>query len=54
MGSTRSRTRLYQIGIANNFVEISLFLQVYGQVNGMWEEFEEGKNYDAFMVWKKE
>ena len=54
IGSSRSRTRLYQMGISNNYQEISMFLEIYGRCNGKWEVFERGKIYDAFMVWKKE
>jgi hypothetical protein len=53
MGSSKSSTRLYQIGISNNLAEVTKFLDVYGQVKGQWEVFEKGKNYDAFLVIKK-
>ena len=49
-GSTPSRTRLYQIGIASQYEEISSLLHVYGFVNNQWEEFRKGYNYEAFLV----
>ena len=49
-GSTPSRTRLYQIGIASQYEEISSLLYVYGFVNGQWEEFRKDYNYEAFLV----
>ncbi|MBX2922904.1 MAG: hypothetical protein KF746_11970 [Chitinophagaceae bacterium] len=52
-GSTPSRTRLYQIGIANNFNEIEQMLIVYGFADGGWRKFERGVNYDAFLVARK-
>ena len=49
-GSTPSRTRLYQTGIASQYEEISSLLHVYGFVNGQWEGFRKGYNYEAFLV----
>lgn len=49
-GSTPSRTRLYQIGIASQYEEISLLLYIYGFINDQWEEFRKGCNYEAFLV----
>ena len=54
VGSTASRTRLYQIGIAKNIVEISDDFYVYGQINEEdWEDFTKNKNYLAFLIQKK-
>ena len=49
-GSTLSRTRLYQIGISANYDEIAPLLNVYGFINGQWEEFKRNRNYEAFLV----
>jgi hypothetical protein len=49
-GSTKSRTRLYQMGISNNLAVISQYLYIEGFLNGKWEPFEGGKNYEAFWV----
>jgi hypothetical protein len=52
-GSTPARTRLYQIGITLNWVEIDPLLQVYGFVNDQWQPFEKNTNYQAFFVMRK-
>jgi hypothetical protein len=53
VGISKSRTRLYQIGIANNLQEITKTFIVYGFINEKWQLFEKGKNYEAFLVRKK-
>lgn len=53
-GSTTSRTRLYQIGIKNYWIEISHFFTVKGYFRNGWEVFEPTKNYDAFTLSAKE
>jgi hypothetical protein len=52
-GSTRARTRLYQMGIAANWNEIQSLLDVLGFINGQWYPFEKNVNYEAFIVFKK-
>ncbi len=54
VGATKSRTRLYQIGISNNLEEIQRQLIVYGLKSGKWVEFERNQNYEAFLVRKKQ
>lgn len=49
-GSTESRTRLYQIGISNNWKDISQIFEVYGFIREKWEKFEKNVNYDAFLI----
>ena len=49
-GSTPSRTRLYQIGIATHYHEISSVLKIYGFINDEWESFRRNRNYEAFLV----
>ena len=53
VGSSKSRTRLYQIGISNNLVEISKTFNVYGFSTGKWTKFDKGNNYNAFLIRKK-
>lgn len=53
-GSTEARTRLYQIGIKNNWLEISHLFSVKGYYQDSWEPFESAKNYDAFYISTKE
>jgi hypothetical protein len=46
-GSTRARTRLYQIGINSNLNDESR-INVFGLKNGVWEPFRKSINYKAF------
>ncbi len=52
-GSTKARTRLYQIGISNNWAEISADFIVLGFKNEKWERFEKNIGYEAFLVKRK-
>ena len=52
-GSTSARTRLYQMEIANNLLEINKFFAIEGFINGEWEYFKHGKNYEAFLIQRK-
>jgi hypothetical protein len=52
-GSTPSRTRLYQIEIAKNLEEVSESFEIEGYINGSWEPFQRGRNYEAFLVRRK-
>ena len=53
IGSTKSRTRLYQIGISNNLGKANLDFEIYGSKNKAWELFRKGVSYDAFLVKRK-
>lgn len=52
-GSTPSRTRLYQTGIAKYYQYLSEEFEIYGQVEEDWQLFELGKNYLAFLAKRK-
>ncbi|MBX2923236.1 MAG: hypothetical protein KF746_13635 [Chitinophagaceae bacterium] len=52
-GSTPSRTRLYQMGIAAFYKKILLEFEVIGYVGGEWQIFENGVNYEAFLIKRK-
>jgi hypothetical protein len=53
-GSTNVRTRLYRMGITNNLAEIQEDFNVYGfSEKGIWDEFEIGEDYEAFLITKK-
>lgn len=52
-GSTPARTRLYQMGLAYNYVEIKDFLKIEGLVRDHWESFQLGINYKAFLITRK-
>ena len=49
-GTTKSRTRLYRIGITNNLEMIKMDFDVFGQRYDGWEVFRKGVDYDAFLV----
>lgn len=53
IGSTQSRTRLYQMGISANLNEIETIFDVLGYTDGGWEPFRKNVNYDAFLVQRK-
>jgi len=49
-GSTLSRTRLYQMGIARVWDEINQFFEIQGYINDTWQPFKQGVNYNAFLL----
>lgn len=53
VGSTPSRTRLYQMGINAHKEEIEEHFSIMGHRDDDWEEFKPGVNYDEFLVIKK-
>ncbi len=52
-GNTKSRTRLYRMGISNYYNEIVKHFDIYGLVNDIIKRFEIGVDYDAFLVKRK-
>jgi hypothetical protein len=52
-GSSRARTRLYRIGISNNLELIQADFEVFGLAGEHWEDFKKGREYDAFLVIRK-
>jgi hypothetical protein len=53
-GSTPARTRLYQIGIAANLIEIEKTLKIYGYTKtNKWQPFCKKVNFEAFFVLRK-
>ena len=53
-GSTVARSRLYRMGIANNLAEIRNDFTVFGfNTSEIWEEFVIDRNYEIFLVTKK-
>ena len=49
-GSTTSRTRLYQMGIAKVLHEIDQAFEIQGYTNNSWQPFQKGVNYSAFLL----
>jgi hypothetical protein len=52
-GSTTARTRLYQMGISHNLLEINLKFEIQGFFINHWEVLQPGRNYDAFLIRRK-
>ena len=52
-GSTKSRTRLYRMGIAKYFSEVSEDFEVLGERINDWEAFEKDVEYESFLVRRK-
>ena len=50
VGSTPSRTRLYQMGISKYWKEISHLFAIKGYRNSAWENFQQGTNYEGFLL----
>jgi len=53
-GSTKSRTRLYRIGISRFISEVNEDFEVFGEWNSNWETFRKNVEYEGFLVRKKE
>ena len=52
-GSNTARTRLYRRGITANIDEILADFEVYGLQNDLWQPFEKGEEYEAFLAKRK-
>ncbi len=52
-GSTKSRTRLYRMGITKYIDDIKQEFLVFGLRNGEWEDFTVEVDYTAFVVRRK-
>lgn len=52
-GSSPARTRLYQMKISDNWLEISGLICLYGYLDDDWVPFVPGRNYEAFQVRRK-
>jgi hypothetical protein len=52
-GSSKSRTRLYQINIAKYLPDINALFEIHGLFAGEWLPFCTGTNYAAFIAWRR-
>jgi hypothetical protein len=52
-GSTKSRTRLYRMGISKYLDEIQQDFVIFGEIENGWEEFKKDVDYEAFFVKRK-
>ena len=49
-GTTKTRTRLYRIGISNNLELISENFLIFGQHDDHWQPFDKDVDFEAFFV----
>lgn len=49
-GQTSAKTKLYQMGINSNWHDIGQMFDVEGFIEGVWQPFENNKNYTAFLL----
>ena len=52
-GSSKSRTRLYRMGITKYLGEVENDYEIYGEKEDGWEEFKKNIDYEAFLVKRK-
>jgi hypothetical protein len=52
-GSTKSRTRLYRMGISKFLSEVYEDFEVLGERNNDWEVFQKDVEYESFLVKRK-
>ena len=52
-GSTKARTRLYRMGISKYLSEAKIDFEIYGQIDGKWQTFKKGVDYEGFLVKRK-
>jgi hypothetical protein len=53
IGSSKARTRLYRMGIANNLNDILQNFDVYGFIEDAWCRFDKNVDYNAFLIKRK-
>jgi len=49
-GNTKSRTRLYRMGITKYLDEVKQDFEIYGELEDGWEKFRKDIEYEAFLV----
>lgn len=52
VGSTLSRTRLYQIAINRYYEDFKVYFEIFGFKNSEFEVFQKNVNYESFLVRK--
>jgi len=52
-GSTKSRTRLYRMGITKFLSEVNEDFEVLGELSDDWEAFKKDVEYEGFLVRRK-
>ncbi len=52
-GSSKSRTRLYRMGIAKYLDEAKNDFEIFGETKEGWEDFNKNIDYEAFLLIRK-
>ena len=52
-GNTKSRTRLYRMGITKYLEEVQQDFEIFGELGEEWEESRKDIDYEAFLVKRK-
>lgn len=52
-GSTKSRTRLYRMGITRYLPIIQKDFDLYGEIDDEWLTFEKGVEYESFLAQRR-
>ena len=52
-GSTKSRTRLYRMGITKYLQEVNEDFEIFGENIDDWEGFRKDVDYDGFLIKRK-
>ena len=52
-GRTKSRTRLYRMGISKHLKEAEKDFYIFGSKNNSWEKFIRNVDYESFAILKK-
>ncbi|MFH1320718.1 MAG: hypothetical protein ABII90_08705 [Bacteroidota bacterium] len=52
-GSTKSRTRLYRMGITKYLSEVKNDFEIFGEINDGWKNFKKNIDYDGFLIKRK-
>lgn len=53
-GSSKSRTRLYRMGITKYLEDLQNDFEIYGELENGWDEFKKDIEYTAFLVKRKQ
>ncbi len=53
-GSTKTRTRLYRMGISKFLKEITQDFEILGELTDDWEDFNPNVEYEGFLVRRKQ
>lgn len=52
-GSTKSRTRLYRMGISKFLSAVEIDFEIFGELSHKWEQYRKNVDYEGFIVRRK-